>query len=192
MYNLYLKKEINKNNFQITFAKSGEFKEISKLPVLVLYEGSTITAKNKEYTNITFSKSDFVLSDFETNTTTYKKTQEISSNKLIKCIFNYYKNKQFITEIENCKSSNLGNILKEFYKRFIIPLYIPILSVIPLLLISLKKIKIIKNEAYNIYIRIFNNSIFRNNIRFIDNLFLKNLIFITFQFFITIIYLFIF
>ena len=91
MYNLYLKKEINKNKFQITFAKSGEFKEISKLPVLVLYEGSTITAKNKEYTNITFSKSDFVLSDFETNTTTYKKTQEISSNQLIKCIFNYYK-----------------------------------------------------------------------------------------------------
>ena len=83
MYNLYLKKEINKNEFQITFAKSGEFKEISKLPVLVLYEGSTITAKNKEYTNITFSKSDFVLSDFETNTTTYKKRDIIKSiNKM--------------------------------------------------------------------------------------------------------------
>ena len=195
MYNLYLKKEINKNEFQITFAKSGEFKEISKLPVLVLYEGSTITAKNKEYTNITFSKSDFVLSDFETNTTTYKKTQEISSNQLIKCIFNYYKNNLFLTEIENCKSSNLRNILKEFYKRFIIPLYIPILSVIPLLLISTSK----ENKNYHkirhiTFILGFLIIVFSEiTIRFIDSLFLKNLIFITFPIFLlTIIYLFYF
>ena len=195
MYNLYLKKEINKNEFQITFAKSGEFKEISKLPVLVLYEGSTITAKNKEYTNITFSKSDFVLSNFETNTTTYKKTQEISSNQLIKCIFNYYKNNLFLTEIENCKSSNLRNILKEFYKRFIIPLYIPILSVIPLLLISTSK----ENKNYHkirhiTFILGFLIIVFSEiTIRFIDSLFLKNLIFITFPIFLlTIIYLFYF
>ena len=195
MYNLYLKKEINKNEFQITFAKSGEFKEISKLPVLVLYEGSTITAKNKEYTNITFSKSDFVLSDFETNTTTYKKTQEISSNQLIKCIFNYYKNNRFITEIENCKSSNLKNILKEFYKRFIIPLYIPILSIIPLLLISTSK----ENKNYQkmrhiTFILGFLIIVFSEiTIRFIESLFLKNLIFITFPIFLlTTIYFFYF
>ena len=101
LYNIYLKKEIDANEFQITYAKSGEFKEISKTPVLILYEGATISVKNREYSNITFSKSDFVLKNFETNTTTYKKTQEISSYKLIKCIINYYKFEVFLSEIEN-------------------------------------------------------------------------------------------
>ena len=39
----------------------------------------TITSKIMNVTNISFSKSDFSLSNLETNTTTYKKTQEISS-----------------------------------------------------------------------------------------------------------------
>ena len=41
--------------------------------------------------------------------------------------------------INNCKLDNAQNILKEFYKRFIIPLYIPILCLISLLLITLSK-----------------------------------------------------
>ena len=75
LHNLYLKREISDNEFQVTYAKSGKFKEISKLPVLVLYEGTTITAKEKEYSNISFTKSDFILSDFETNTTLYKNSR---------------------------------------------------------------------------------------------------------------------
>ena len=77
--NLYLKKELDKNNFQITYAKKGSFQEFGNTTILVLYEGATITSKNKQITNISFSKSDFSLSNLETNTTTYKKTQEISS-----------------------------------------------------------------------------------------------------------------
>ena len=34
---------------------------------------------------------------------------------------------------------NLKNILKEFYKRFVIPFYIPILTLIPLILIVYSK-----------------------------------------------------
>ena len=44
--NLYIKKEINKNELQITYAKKGKFKEKGKFPILVLYEGATITSKN--------------------------------------------------------------------------------------------------------------------------------------------------
>ena len=80
----------------------------------------------------------------ETNTTTYTKTQEISSTKLIKCLNNFYKLKKedFIKNsknIQNCTIENINNILKELYKRFIIPFYIPILSLIPLLLIIISK-----------------------------------------------------
>ena len=130
--NLYLKKEINSNEFQITYAKKGQFKQIGNSPILVLFEGATITSKNDEITNISFSKSDFSLANIETNTTTYKKTQEISSLELFLCIKNFYnleKNEfeKNVKSIENCSYGNIQNIVKEFYKRFIIPFYIPCL-----------------------------------------------------------------
>ena len=142
--NLYLKKKINSNEFQITYAKKGEFKQIGNFPILVLYEGATITSKNDEITNISFSKSDFSLAYIETNTTTYKKTQEISSLKLFICIKNFYKleKKEFekkVKNIENCSHQNIQNIIKEIYKRFVIPFYIPLLSLIPFLLITSSK-----------------------------------------------------
>ena len=142
--NLYIKRELENNEYQITYAKSGEFKDISNTTVLVLYEGATITAKDKDYSNIKFSKSDFVLSNLETNTTTYKKTQEISSLKLFKCIITFYRAKTFNIEVENCSKKNLHNILKEFYKRFIIPIYIIALSLIPIFLIISSK----ENPSY--------------------------------------------
>ncbi|MBD1166076.1 LptF/LptG family permease, partial [Pelagibacterales bacterium SAG-MED10] len=148
--NLYLKKEINFNEFQITYAKKGQFKQIGNTPILVLFEGATITSKNNEITNISFSKSDFSLANIETNTTTYKKTQEISSLQLFLCIKNFYQleKKEFeknVKSIENCSYKNIQNIIKEFYKRFIIPFYIPLLSLIPFLLITTSK----ENSNYN-------------------------------------------
>ena len=90
------------------------------------------------------------MSNIETNTTTYKKTQEISSLKLFLCIKNFYKlNKKVfqkrVRNIENCSYENINNIIKEIYKRFIIPLYIPLLSLIPFLLITTSK----ENSNYN-------------------------------------------
>ena len=147
--NLYLKKDIG-NDFQITYAKKGQFKQIGNTPILVLYNGATITSKDNEITNISFSKSDFSLLNIETNTTTYKKTQEISSLKLIMCISKYFKLEKKetllkVTNIENCSNKNIQNIIKEFYKRFIIPFYIPLLSIIPFLLITSSK----ENSNYN-------------------------------------------
>ena len=183
--NLYLKKELDNNNFQITYAKKGSFKEFGSTTILVLYEGATITSKNKEITNISFSKSDFSLSNLETNTTTYKKTQEISSLNLFFCIKNFYKldNVKFEIEtknIENCSKQNIQSILKEFYKIFIIPFYIPVLYLIPFLLITTSK----ENSKYNklrintfligFFVIIFSET----TIRFISNITMQNFILI--------------
>ena len=136
LYNLYIKKEIDQNNLQITYAKKGIFKEVNNSPILVLYNGETITEKNNKYTNFSFSKSDFPLKNLSTNTTTYKKTQELTTIKLLDCITILYdKKKTNINKIENCSFNNIKNILKEFYKRLIIPLYIPALTLIPFILI---------------------------------------------------------
>ena len=150
LINLYLKREIKPNEFQITYAKKGNFKQIGNSPILVLNEGATITIKNDDVTNISFSKSDFSLADIDTNTTTYKKTQEISSQNLIICIKNFYQleKKMFekkVKDIENCSYENIQNIIKEFYKRFLIPFYIPLLTLVPLLLITTSK----ENLNYN-------------------------------------------
>ncbi len=185
MNNLYLKREFDDNEFQITYAKKGEFKEIGSTPVLVLYEGATITSQNKEITNISFSKSDFALTNFETNTTTYIKTQEISSLKIYKCIKNFYslERKEFElnkNNLENCSTQNISNIFKEFYKRFIIPFYIPILSLIPFLLIITSKES---SEYYKIRVLTFFIGLIiiifsETTIRFISNLTITNISFI--------------
>ena len=144
LFNLYLKKEINKNNIQITYAKKGVFKESGNTSILVLFDGATITQKNDEITNFTFSKSDFPVNNFGSNTTTYRKTQEISTIDIFKCVFEIYNfkykiKKKFITNIQNCSVENLSNIFKELYKRIIIPFYIPILMLVPFLIIISSK-----------------------------------------------------
>ncbi len=144
LYNLYLKKEIDKDNFQITYSKKGNFKEINNTPILVLFDGATITGKNSEITNFSFSKSDFPLNNFETNTTTYIKTQELSTEKLLLCIYNLFekenkKTKEIKNKIENCSKQNVNNILKEIYKRMLIPFYLPVLVIIPFILITSSK-----------------------------------------------------
>ena len=132
---------IDGDNFQITYAKKGEFKELGNFPVLVLYDGETITKKNNNYTNFTFSKSDFSLNNLSTNTTTFKKTQELSSINIIRCLGILYKIQyiKYNEYIENCHINNVINILKEFYKRLIIPFYIPVLTLIPFILILKSK-----------------------------------------------------
>ena len=136
LYNLYLKKRINKDNFQITYAKKGIFKEINNRPLLILYDGETITTKNNKITNFSFSKSDFSLQNLTTNTTTYIKMQEISTLEILKCFdliykLNFYKESK---KIDRCSPRSIKDFFKEFYKRLIIPFYIPILSLIPFLL----------------------------------------------------------
>ncbi len=139
---IYLKKGSG-DNFQITFAKQGRFKEIGKNQFLELKFGETISVIDDKITNFKFKKTDFNLSNFEDNTTTYKKTQEVDTLDLVKCYhnligLNFFKiNQDF--EVENCEVGNIDNIIKELYKRIIIPLYIPVLILVALLLIFKSK-----------------------------------------------------
>jgi len=138
---IYLKK--GSSDFQITYAKEGNFKKAGNSQILELYSGETISIINNKITSFKFSKSDFNLSSLEDNTTTYKKTQEVDTVDLFKCYHNLMNlnilqiDKNF--QVENCKEENINNILKELYKRIIIPFYIPVLILISLLLIIRSK-----------------------------------------------------
>ena len=139
---IYLKKGSGKN-FQITYAKKGKFKQIGDNQFLELNSGETISVIKDKITNFKFSKTDFNLSNLDDNTTTYKKTQEVATVDLIKCYHNLMKLNIFKIDenfaVENCRYDNIDNILKELYKRIIIPLYIPVLILIALLLVFKSK-----------------------------------------------------
>ena len=140
LVNLYLKKEINEKEFNIIYAKKGSFVSKNGIPMLILYQGEQLTAKDNKITNISFSKSDFPLQNLETNTTTYKKTQEIDTISLVNCAKEiYFLKKVIINKIENCSIENIDNIFREIYKRIIIPFYIPLLSIVPFVLFFYSK-----------------------------------------------------
>ena len=139
---IYLKKGSG-DNFQITYAKKGSFKKIGNNQFLELNAGETISVNGDKITSFKFSKTDFNLSNFEDNTTTYKKTQEVATLDLLKCYHNLVNLKFFDIDenfkVENCRLDNIDNILKELYKRIIIPMYIPVLILIALSLIFKSK-----------------------------------------------------
>ena len=176
---IYLKK--GSSNFQITYAKKGNFKQVGNNQILELYSGETISVINNKITSFKFSKSDFNLSNLEDNTTTYKKTQEVATVDLIKCYHNLMNfnilqiDKNF--QVENCREENINNILKELYKRIIIPLYIPVLILISLLLIirSKENTNYTKYRLLIFFIGLSTIVISEMTIRLIDEDFFKNL-----------------
>ena len=182
LYNIYLKKDINSSNFELTYAKKGIFKEIDNTPLLVLYEGETITNKNDDVTNFSFSKSDFSLGSLETNTTTYTKTQEVSTLDILRCIYSIYdlkfnEVKSKNTNIVNCTYLNIKNILKEFYKRIIVPLYIPILMLLPFILITSSKenVNYLKIRVFTFLFGLSTVIISETTIKFISEKLIHNL-----------------
>ena len=180
LLNIYLKKEENINNFQITYAKKGKFVDKRDTQILVLHEGETINFINNKITNFRFSKSDFNLKNLETNTTTYIKTQEVSTSKLIRCYLklnniNFFGIDTNNVVIENCVLANLNNVIKELYKRFIIPFYIPPLM-LTIMFLLLKSKENINYFNYRIFIFLFGLSLIISSemsLRFIKMIFLK-------------------
>ena len=151
--NVYIKKDIDKNSFQITFAKKGKFVKKNNQDILELYEGQTINKNENKISNFTFSKSDFYFLDKETGIFEVNKMQEMSTNDMIKCLNNIlnlgFKISKQINEYskQNCNLSGIENIYEELYKRLIVPFYVPILILIALLLIIKNK----ENKNYSRY-----------------------------------------
>ena len=181
--NIYIKRNTNENNFQIIFAQKGSFKRNSKNPTLELYNGENTTLSNGKLTNFSFTKSEFNLSPFSTNTILVKKTQEHRTIELIECIINLYlKNstniKRIQNEVRNCEFRNFDNILSELYKRIAIPLYLPALMLTSLLLIinSKEKINFTKLRVITFLVGFFIIIFSESALRFISFSMISNLL----------------
>ena len=174
--NLYLKKSTSINNFQITYAKKGFFENKNGTNVLVLFDGETINVENRNIINFNFSKSDFGLDNFKTNTTTEFKIQETNTLNLFKCIKNMSKEKKEFL-YENCSKKNLDNIFVEIFKRLLIPFYIPILILISLFLIikSKENINYAKLRVFIFLVGISAIILSETSLRFVEDNIAENL-----------------
>ena len=157
--NIYLKKQDNKKSFQITYAKKGIIKKTNNSQILELFDGETISVIDNRTTRFKFSKSDFNFQNLETNTTTYIKTQEVRTDKLLKCYLKLEKINLLNIDVNdvvltNCLPANLSNVIKELYKRTIVPFYLPILMLV-LLFLTLKSKESINYLKYRIFIFLF-------------------------------------
>ena len=183
--NLYIKRNIGKNNFQITFAKKGILKKSNNLTILELFNGENINLFNNRITNFSFSKSEFNLSSFSTNTILVTKTQEHKTFELFECVINLtnknIKDKNEIKKkVRNCEINNLDNIIAELYKRLAIPLYIPALMLTSLMLIihSKEKINFFKSRIIVFLIGFFLIIFSESTLRFVNISLINNLIII--------------
>ncbi len=182
--NIYMKKGSFKD-FQITYAKKGKYNLINGVNFLTLYDGNTIYNTNNGISNFSFSKSDFNLSDLDTNTITAIKTQETSTMKLLSCIKSYNNGKLSIENNPaitlNCNLRNIDNVFKELYKRHIIPIYIPILIMISLIhvIIPKEKINYTKYRTFIFLSGLFLIIFSETTLRFISNELIINLNMIT-------------
>ena len=190
--NIYIKRDIDKKNFQITYAKKGKFKNNEKNPFFELYNGETTSSVNNKITNFSFSKSKFNLSEFSTNTITVKKTQEHATSELIDCVDKLIKkNLLEISKIQkivrNCEYKNLNNIIAELYKRIVIPLYLPALMLIALMLIIESKERINYSKyRLTIFLLGFFTIIFsETTLRLVNKSFQNNLILFLIPIFLT-------
>ena len=151
LINIFLNEKENINNSKTTFAKKAIIDIKKDKKILILYDGQSINIKNGKISEFKFSKSDYNISKFSTNTTTTKKIQETSTRDLVKCLMIFHKpvNKANISKISldrNCDLDNLENIHQELYIRLIKPLYLTFLISISLLFILKSK----NDDSYDV------------------------------------------
>jgi lipopolysaccharide export system permease protein len=183
LLNVYIKKDMGKNSFQITMAKKGEFIKRDNKDILQLYEGQTINKNENKISNFTFSKSDFYFLDNDTGLIEVNKVQEMSTIDMFICVNNIFNLGLNISKKineynrHNCNKSGLGNIYKELYKRLLIPFYVPILILISLLLIiKNKENKNYLKYKYTIFLLGFFIIIFsESTLKMVENNFNENL-----------------
>ena len=142
--NIFLNDKSSTNESQSIIAKKGRFEKRGNRKILVLYDGKTIKVINGKTSEFEFSKTDFNISNFSSNTITQQKTQETSTLKLIQCslILNNLKkdiDDKIINGIENCTALNLKNIYEEIYSRLVKPLFVTFIIAISLLFILKSK-----------------------------------------------------
>ena len=115
-----------KNSSKMIYAKKGILVDNKKQKIFRLSDGRVINNENSRINIFKFDQIDFSLQDFNSNTITVPKIQEISSLGLFSCFFDI-KVKKFASF--KCEQPLLKEIKQELLKRLYKPIYIPIITI---------------------------------------------------------------
>ena len=144
--NIFLKDQLSNNESQIIFAKNGiMLNDQNNMGYLELYDGKFINNKGGNSTIFLFDKTKFNLSNYSTKTTTFPKMQEINTKILLSCalLINNIKifkiDEKIFKKYFACNEENSKNMKQELFKRFVLPFYLPLLSLIATFIIIKSK-----------------------------------------------------
>ena len=132
--------DFSSNNNQIIYAKEG-FLDSRDKKIFKLLEGKIVSTNNNRLISFEFDKIDYDLSKFESRTIKVAKMQELPSRKIIHCAISLMKNVSYREEMFLCDFQSLKNINQEIYKRFIKPIYFPILTLMCCFLLTFSRVE---------------------------------------------------
>ena len=149
---IFINEKIDNKSSKVIIAEKAKIIKLDEKYKIKLLNGSIANINENNIYNINFKETEYDLSKFTTKSITHPKIQEISTLDLIRCYLDYNPNK--IYEIYDvCRSRQLKSISEEIFKRFIIPLYIFILSLIASsLVLKPKKNFLLKYHKFFIFI----------------------------------------
>jgi len=149
---IFIKEKISEKSSKIIIAENAQIIKLDEEYKIKLLNGAITNINDKNVYNINFKETEYDLSKFTTKTVTHPKIQEINSLQLINCFYNYELNKKYKKD-NICKNRKLKSISEEMFKRFIVPLYILILSLISSsIILKPKKNIFLKYYKYIIFI----------------------------------------
>jgi len=142
--NIYIQEgnilDLTSDDNQIIFAKEG-FLDNKDKKIFKLLEGKIVSTNNNRLISFEFDKIDYNLSKFESRTIKIAKMQELPSRKIIECSISLMKGISYREKMFLCDFNSSKNINQEIYKRFVKPIYFPVLTLVCCFLLTFSKIE---------------------------------------------------
>ena len=142
--NIYIQEgnilDLTSDDNQIIYAKEG-FLDNTDNKIFKLLKGKIISTNNNKLISFEFDKIDYDLSKFESRTIKIAKMQELPTRKIIECSISLLRDISYREKMFLCDPGSLKNINQEIYKRFIKPMYFPLLTLVCCFLLTFSKIE---------------------------------------------------
>ena len=142
--NIYIQEgnilDLTSDDNQIIYAKEG-FLDNADNKIFKLLKGKIISTNNNRLISFEFDKIDYDLSKFESRTIKIAKMQELPTRKIIECSISLLRDISYREKMFLCDPGSLKNINQEIYKRFIKPMYFPLLTLVCCFLLTFSKIE---------------------------------------------------
>ena len=142
--NIYIQEgnilDLTSDNNQIIYAQEG-FLDNTDKKIFKLLKGKIINTNKNRLISFEFEKIDYDLSKFESRTIKIAKMQELPTKKILECSISLMKEVSYREKMFLCDFESLKNINQEIYKRFIKPMYFPLITLVCCFLLTFSKIE---------------------------------------------------